>query len=188
LKVFSTMGASTHSKQEREMNDYYATDPKAVEGLLQVESFQNKIWEPFCGEGHISKLLESKGFDVYSSDLIDRGFGDTGKNFFFFSDITDRDIISNPPYGMAQDCIEHALMLMQTGRKMAMFLKISFLEGKSRKKLFEDNPPIRIWVSSSRFLCGKNGDFAYKQGSAVAYAWFIWEKGFKGDTIVKWFN
>jgi len=25
-------------------------------------------------------------------------------------------------------------------------------------------------------------------GSAVAYAWFIWEKGYKGDTIVKWIN
>ena len=25
-------------------------------------------------------------------------------------------------------------------------------------------------------------------GSAVAYAWFVWEKGFKGTTKLKWFN
>ena len=24
--------------------------------------------------------------------------------------------------------------------------------------------------------------------SAAAYAWFVWEKGYMGDTIVKWFN
>lgn len=43
--------------------------------------------------------------------------------------------------------------------------------------------------SSSRLNCAKNGDFeTYKNNSAIAYGWFIWEKGFKGDTIIKWFN
>lgn len=23
-------------------------------------------------------------------------------------------------------------------------------------------------------------------GSAVSYAWFVWQKGYKGDTIIKW--
>ena len=42
----------------------------------------------------------------------------------------------------------------------------------------------------NRIACAKNGDFEKlnNQGSAIAYAWFIWEKGFKGDTIVKWIN
>ena len=35
----------------------------------------------------------------------------------------------------------------------------------------------------------KIGDFEkYKYNSAVAYAWYIWEKGYNGDTILKWFN
>ena len=25
-------------------------------------------------------------------------------------------------------------------------------------------------------------------GSAVAYGWYIWEKGYHGDTTVRWFN
>jgi len=25
-------------------------------------------------------------------------------------------------------------------------------------------------------------------GGAIAYAWFVWEKGYKGDTVLKWFN
>ena len=71
------------------------------------------------------------------------------------------------------------------------FLKVQFLEGKARKKLFEKYPPKVIYVASSRLLCAKNGEFQKMRdggGSAVAYAWFIWEKGYKGDTVVRWFN
>ena len=72
-----------------------------------------------------------------------------------------------------------------------MFLKIQFLEGKARRELFRSHPPKVVYVSSSRLLCAPNGDFEHATksgGSAVAYAWFVWEKGFKGDTIVKWIN
>ena len=69
-----------------------------------------------------------------------------------------------------------------------MFLKIQFLEGKARRELFRQHPPKVVYVSSSRLLCAPNGDFTNTNGSAVAYAWFVWEKGFKGDTIIKWIN
>lgn len=72
-----------------------------------------------------------------------------------------------------------------------MFLKLQFLEGKARRKLFDENPPRIIYVSSGRLLCAKNAEFEKMKaggGSAVAYAWFIWEKGYKGDTVVKWIN
>lgn len=67
-----------------------------------------------------------------------------------------------------------------------MFLKLTFLEGKGRKQMFLQNPPTKVYVSSSRLECGTNGEF--KGTSAVAYAWFIWEKGYKGNTIIKWIN
>ena len=72
-----------------------------------------------------------------------------------------------------------------------MFLKLQFLEGKERKRLFQQYPPKVVYVSSSRILCAKNGEFEKMReggGSAVAYAWYVWEKGYKGDTIVKWIN
>jgi len=39
-------------------------------------------------------------------------------------------------------------------------------------------------------MCAKNGDFESKkkEGSAVAYAWYVWEKGYKGETVIKWIN
>ena len=39
---------------------------------------------------------------------------------------------------------------------------------------------------SKRISCAKNGDFDTQNNGAVAYAWFVWQKGFKGDTVVKW--
>ena len=69
-------------------------------------------------------------------------------------------------------------------------MKITFLEGKGRKSFLENNPPLRVWVSSSRIMCYKNGNVeeGKKQSSAACYCWYIWQKGYKGDTIIKWFN
>lgn len=75
-KVFTTLGSSNHVPEEREAFDYYATDPRAVEMLLKLEQFSPVIWEPACGEGHISKVLQAHGYEVISTDLIYRGFGD----------------------------------------------------------------------------------------------------------------
>ena len=78
--------------------------------------------------------------------------------------------------------------VVQEGAKIAMFLKLLFLEGQKRKQLFQKYPPKVVYVSSSRIQCAKNGDFEKYNQSAIAYAWFIWEKGYKGETVVKWFN
>lgn len=191
--VYTTLGASNHTEDNREVNDYYATDPKATEFLLQLEKFDNHIFEPACGEGHISEILKENGYNVVSSDLIDRGYG---QKFFDFLTYKPKkllccDIITNPPYKYAKEFVEHSLEIIETGHKVAMFLKVQFLEGKARKELFKKYPPKKIWVSSSRLLCAKNGDFEKMKlsgGSAVAYAWYIWEKGYNGQTAIDWFN
>lgn len=186
--IYTTLGASNHTEGERQQHDYYATEPRAVELLLQEETFFKKIWEPACGEGHISKVLKAHGYDVVSSDLIDRGYGDETLDFFAYSIPCDFDIITNPPYKYAKEFVEHALDLVTEGHKVAMFLKLTFLEGQARKQMFEVYPPEKIYVFSGRVKCAKNGDFDTIGSSAVAYAWFVWEKGFKGSPIIKWIN
>lgn len=189
-KVFATLGSSNHVPEEREAFDYYATDPKAVEMLLELEQFAPVIWEPACGEGHISKVLQAHGYQVISTDLVYRGFGDPEPLDFLKETLDDfeGDIIINPPYKYALEFVEQALNSVQPGRKVAMFLKLQFLEGKSRKQFFLHNPPKTVYVSSSRLICAMNGEFAKYPSSAVAYAWFVWEKGFKGDPIIRWIN
>ncbi len=189
--IFKTLGASNHTDKERQKHDYYATEPKAIELLLEAEEFSDHIWECACGEGHLSKVLVERGYNVRSTDLIDRGYGEGGVDFLTQSEPFDGDIITNPPYKYASEFVYKALDLIPKGRKVAMFLKLQFLEGKKRKELFLKHPPKVIYVSSSRLLCAKNGEFEQMRaggGSAVAYAWFVWVKGFKGDTIVKWIN
>ena len=69
--VYRTIGASSHSEKERETNDYYATDPYAIDVLINDAgaNLAPNIWEVSCGEGHLSKRLEEYGYNVKSTDL-----------------------------------------------------------------------------------------------------------------------
>ena len=183
--VWGCLGASSHFAGERETNDYYATDPKAAEWLIKLENLHRNIWECACGEGHLAKVFEANGYNVMATDLIDRGYGMGGYDFLSHDGVYIGDIVTNPPYKYAQEFVEHALSIIPDGYKVCMFLKVTFLEGKSRKKMFEKYPPRYVYVSSSRIACGKNGKF---EQSAIAYAWYVWEKGYHGDTILRWFN
>lgn len=182
-----TLGSTSITKADREENDFYATEPKAVELLLAEETFANNILEPCCGQKHITNILEQAGYTVKSSDLIDRGVGADIQDFFKITD-WGGDIISNPPYKNALDFVKHSLDIVKEGSKVAMFLKILFLEGKTRKEFFLENPPKVIYVASGRLNCAKNGDFDKYTTGAVCYAWFVWEKGYKGEPVVRWIN
>lgn len=184
------LGARKHAQNEREINDYYATEPKAARLLMEVEKFSPLIWECACGEGHLAKEFEGAGYQVYATDLIDRGYG-IQQDFLaaVAGPAAGFDIVTNPPYSKAQAFVEHALDISADGCKVAMFLKIQFLEGKARRELFKKYPPKTIYVSSARLKCAMNGDFEkYAKSNAICYAWFVWEKGFKGDPVIKWIN
>lgn len=190
--VFTTLGASNHTDKVRQGDDFYATEPIAADILHNEEDFKGGIWECACGEGHLSKRFIELGHEVISTDLIYRGYGHH-KSVDFLNQIKALapNIVTNPPYKHAQEFIEKALSLVPEGGKVAMFLKLTFLEGKKRKDMFTKFPPKVLYVSSSRIQCAKNADFVGMKkggGSAVAYGWYVWEKGIKRDTIIKWVN
>lgn len=190
--TFVTLGASNHSEKERETNDYYATDPHSLEiflDKLQKDEIKlhSKIWECACGEGHLSEVLKNKGYDVFSSDLIYRGYGLGNIDFLKTTNIDIKsDILTNPPYKFAKEFVEKALEIQANGYYTIMFLKIQFLEGQGRKELFKKYPPKYIYVNSARQTCYINGDMSKKMSSASCYCWFIWEKGFKKEPIIRW--
>lgn len=188
--IYTTIGVSNHSDTIREEYDFYATFPEAIDRLFEVETFSDTIWEPACGMGHLSERMIKLGKTVYSTDLINRGYGIGGFDFLKVTENTHGDIITNPPYKVAMEFIEKALNISGEGTKIAMFLKLTFLEGKRRKPFFQTNPPQKIHIFSSRAVAAKSGDFTAAQanGNAIAYAWFVWEKGYKGNTVVDWIN
>lgn len=185
--IYKTLGASNHTDHARAEHDYYATDPDAVKELLKVESFCSDIWEPACGELHISKVLTEAGYKVYNSDIVYRGCEDKVVDFL---DTNQKDlaidIITNPPYKYAKLFVERALDTVGNGHKVAMLLKLTFLEGQARGELFDIQPPKKIYVFRKRTKCAMNGDFESTGSSAVAYAWFVWEKGFSGKPTIDW--
>ena len=184
-KVFKLLGS--HSEEERQREDYYATDPAAIEPLLDNVYFED-VWECACGGGHLSGVLEKRGLLKRKSDIIDRGCG--AEIFDFLNDFEntewDGDIVTNPPFANAQEFVEKSLSIIKEGRRAAFLLRIQFLEGLERRKLFDREPPKYVMVFSQRAVCAKNGDFSKYSGSAMCYAWFVWEKGYVGDTVVRW--
>ena len=139
--VFKTIGASNHTDHDRQSEDYYATEPAATDWLCKLEKFSSPILEPSCGEGHISRQLIAHGYEVVSRDLVDRGYGEVADFLFFNDEKWDGDIITNPPYALAQEFVEKALQMVSDGHKVAMFLKLTFLAGKSRRAMFKNTPP-----------------------------------------------
>lgn len=196
-KCFVCNGASNHSEREREINDFYATPSVATKALNTYinSNYPNikkgVIWEPACGKGHIAEVFRKDGYAVVATDLIDRGYGCCGENYDFLGNNnihTECHIITNPPYKYAQQFVEKAMDIMEDGKYLCMFLKLTFLEGKKRYEMFQKYPPKEILVFSSRVNSAYGGNFEKEPeiGGAVAYAWYIWEKGNKNSPKISW--
>ncbi len=169
---------------EREKNDFYPTPSIATEELLKRIRLDGVVWEPACGDGAISKILERElGYEIKSTDLVDRGYGIGGVDFLKEFDDVDW-IITNPPYSLATEFAKHSL---ECARNVALLLKIQFLEGKNRYSFFKENPPKEVHVFSYRLNINKNG-VSQKNSTMFCFAWFIWERGWKGTTNLNWIN
>lgn len=187
--IYTCLGASNHTSGEREEHDYYATDPIAIDCLISGGAeLSHNLWECACGEGHLSKRLAEFGYSVLSTDLIDRGFSGGGTDFLKCEASFEGDIITNPPYKYAQAFVEHALEIIPEGNRVFMFLKLTFLEGKTRRVLFDKKQLKTVYVFSGRVKCAKNGKFDEIGSSAAAYAWFEFQKGYNDQPIIKWIN
>lgn len=182
-RAHSIVGSNPEGRPE---HDFYPSPPDAVEDLLRVEEFKGLIWEPACGDGAMSKVLIAAGHKVFSTDIVDRGYGHGQNDFLkpFLIRTPIKNVITNPPFSLAQPFIEKSLGLVGDGGKVAMLLKTIFLEGTKRASFFAKTPPARVWVFSRRLKFGRNGEPA---GSGMmSFSWFVWDKGFTGKPTIGW--
>lgn len=168
----------------RERDDFYPTPPEATESLLSVEQFDGPIWEPACGDGAISKVLEAAGHEVYSSDLVARGFGLSPVDFLMEWHPRAPNIVTNPPFKLAVPFVKKAVEL-STG-KVAMLLKIAFLEGIERAAMFKSTPLARVHVFSKRVTFRSASRGEVNGNGMMAFAWFVWEHGYRGKPTLGW--
>jgi len=175
------VGSGTHNHKDRG-HDLYETPPCAVEALLKVETLPKRIWEPACGPGSISRVLTKHGHSVLSSDIVDYGQHYTKRDFLACTEPTDRTIITNPPYLLAEKFVRRALQLSP---QVYMLLRLAFLESQRRSDILENTGLIRIHVFRNRLpMMHRDGWTGKKASSALAFAWFVWERGYRGPTVI----
>lgn len=133
--AFTTIGAAGHANHARQSEDYYATEPKATELLCQLEQFSHNIWEPACGEGHMVKVLQSKGYNVRASDLIDRGGGTRYMIFSHWITWSGTEILSlTHLIGMHRNLWRRQLVLSQRGIRLLCFSNLPFLKVRQERR------------------------------------------------------
>ena len=170
----------------REKDDFYPTPATSMIPFFNQETFQGPVWEPACGMGDMSKMMESYGNEVVSTDLVDRGYGKTGVDFLMETELLAPNIVTNPPYKLAQEFIQKAIDL--GAQKHCWLLRLAFLEGVKRfNDLYAHNPPARIYVFSKRqtMIRGDHDEAWYGSGK-MAFMWAVWIKDFKGTTELDW--
>lgn len=181
--------------------NFYPTPPEATRALLSVETFNGLIWEPACGEGHISRELARAGYAVHATDLNDWGTGIPGIDFLA-DDVMQRvwhdcapprplNIITNPPYGsgLADAFVRRALAITrQTGGKVAMLLNLASLAHPSRTPRWKRLPPARIYAIDGVVCWPDPTKRPPRHFTEHRYAWCIWEPGHSGPPRFWWLS
>lgn len=204
-------------KSNRQKDDFYATDPKAIEALFNAPCYSHTqvtelylkhakndpnfyFWEPAAGNGNLSNWLRDNGYNVIASDLKYRGCTDGSiiDGLDFLNTIPDKKfkgaaghpfvIITNPPYSLATEFIEHALEILPMGGLYIALMNITYLAGQKRYQRVYNKGSLReVYVFSKRIECWKNGERPKdKCGSIANYAWYVFQKGFNGHPTLYW--
>ena len=153
--------------------DEYATPVYCTQALMEREIFEGNIWECAYGSGKMLDVL-SQYNKSYGTDILD-GID------FLLCDSGEDNIITNPPYKLALPFARQGLRLAR--KKLALFLRLNFLESQSRREFFLSSPLKTVYVFSKRQTLSATG---VETGGTIAYAWYVWEQGYKGKPYIEW--
>lgn len=200
-RVFKLMGS--HSTTKRSENDFYISSPEIVRALSECVRFGMSESAVYGGETVIAdssvgtgSLLEPFGdCRCVGYDITDRGYSNvriqdwltvSASDIMCVTQSCPKIIVQNPPFKNALDFVLHSIELLNPGELLFSLHRLLFLEGKERlDKLYREAKPKYVFVFSTRVSCIVP-DVPEKGKNAVCYAWFMWEKGFSGDTQIKW--
>ena len=163
-------------KEKREVNDFYPTPIEVTHAFMQWLKIGSGafIREPCCGDGMMSKVIESYGHNVYSSDIVSSGYGTSGVDFLISPPVYCDAIITNPPFNLAEKVIRRALFQAPL---VAVVLKATYWHAKTRQELFKEYPPAYILPLTWR------PDFMGGGAPTMDFMWTLWRRG---DTVTKY--
>ena len=159
---------------------FFPTPPWATRAFLAAAGIDLRgkaVWEPFCGAGHMSAVLEEAGAEVHSTDIYPHGYGEVGSfvGGGLAGDVASCPwpergdwVISNPAFSLAVEAFERGL---EEARNVAMLLRTQWLESEERFRLFS-RERFEVWVYSERVpMIEFSWDPA--ASSMTSYAWFV---------------
>lgn len=171
------------SEYKRDEYDWYVEPEWCVRALANLVNFCGGIHDPCCGKGTIPKVLNGTG-----ADKVDRGFFYPPQDFLTDFNMYDN-IVTNPPYGIAQTIIEHALD--RARYRVAALVQTKFLSSQKRHGLFNRPETERVIIFSRRpsmppgWMLWEHGE-DYRGNGSIDFCWVVWNKEHNGPCITEW--
>jgi hypothetical protein len=171
---------------KRRVADSYET-PYSLTSLFLDTGFLNPaqpVLEPACGNGAITRVLEDYGFaEVESYDLAE------GTDFLNET-LPVAQIITNPPYSLAYEFIQHAKKIAT--ERFCFLLPLSYLHGKKRfDNIWKDKEYAlkSVYVFTRYPMLGEplREDGKFHTGMIV-YSWMCWERAWYGKPTIDWLD
>ena len=179
---------SIHSSgYDRKVLDFYATPDWVTEALLRNVQFRGRVWEPCCGTGAITTVLQRHGYDVTSTDITDHGFGTPGVDFLSCQAVPEgcRALVTNPPYGTDTPSrkgqeksamamlrfVNHALDLTGSVQgQLALLVRFQWVAGKRAAALMSAGPFAAVIALTRRIQWFDSGNISQHH-----HAWVVFD-------------
>jgi hypothetical protein len=165
----------------KQPGEFYRTPPEATLAVVDVEKFAKTatMVDPACGDGAIARVLESLGYRVISSDLHDRGYGESGQDFLKETVKRGDILIANPPNTLAAKFVLHALDLGY--EVIAILAPVTWVVSEERyEELWRLGKLARKWTLHPRPTLWRGDEAGEKTGGMADYAWFIFDQNHAG--------
>jgi hypothetical protein len=186
--LFKALGKTAKRKTPRRPREFYTTPDAATDAFVGAESGRLNdfplIWEPACGELHLTKRLVHAGHAVHSSDILDRGVGAEIRSFYDYTSAPAAAIVTNPPFDQCNwkphraRWIAHALDRLQVDY-LALLLPWAWPTAGGMGDFYEAHQPARVYLMRFRL------DFTGQGAPPTAHAWFVWDVAHQGETVLR---
>lgn len=176
---------------ERQADDWYCEPEWCSERLFAVERFEGTVMDPAAGSGRIVKSALAAGLKAFGDDLVQRTDSSlvTPGRDFLESAARWPNFVSNPPFGIAEKFVTHALALASS--KVAMLLPANWVQGDKRARWLATTPLRRVWFLAPRpsMPPGDAIKAGLKPGNGTTdYCWMVWLQGFDGWPELRWLH
>ena len=181
---------------EKERRGHYVEPAWVSERLFEVEKFSKVVWDPSCGWGTITSAGTRAGYDVWGTDIVNRGRHRLGGRFRKLDflklvampalKIEAFSIVANPPFDYVREFCEHALDL--GAEKVAMICLVRRLNAA---RWLEKLPLERVWLLTPRPSMPPGSWIAAGNkpgGGTQDFCWLVARAGYTGAPELKWLH